>query len=171
MDKGEFYLLKGINETIYKVVIILLMCFFLGVLGFTAYEFYSGNYSEEKLFWHKFMGTMLILIMPVHMIIKKNKIKKLSQEFISVLLKRDIKHTNNKEELLDAIKKKTLKEISTIFRIDFQILVSRLKNNQITISNEDIQLKDIAKENAKDIYQLFILILTLHVKSSSPKKG
>ena len=169
MDEREFYLLKGINETVYKVVIILLMCLFLVILGFTAYEFYTGNYSEEKLFWHKFMGVMLILIMPIHMIIKKNKMKKLYQEFVNVLLKKEIKHTNNKEELLEQIKNKTLKEISGIFHIDFQTLINSLKNNQITISNEDIKLKDIAKENAKDIYQLFILILKLHVESSSPK--
>jgi len=105
------------------------------------------------------------------MIIKKNKIKKLTQEFVNVLLKKDIKHTNNKEELLEQIKRKTLEEISDMFHIDFQTLTNNLQNNQIIISKEGVKLKDIAKENSKDVYQLFILILTLHVKNSSPKKG
>lgn len=169
MDEGEFYLFKGINETVYKVVIILLMCIFLTVLGFTAYEFYTGNYTEEKLFWHKFMGVMLILIMPIHMIIKKNKIKKLTDEFINVLLKRDIKHTNNKEDLLEHIKNKSLKDISIIFNMDIESMKVFLKNNLINIKNEEETLSKIAKKNAKDIYQLFILILCLHVESSSPK--
>jgi len=171
MDTGEFCLFKGVNETVFKVVIILLMTIFLVVLGFTAYDFYTGNYTEDNLFWHKIMGVMLILIMPIHMIIKKNKIKKLTQEFVNVLLKKDIKHTNNKEELLEQIKRKTLEEISDMFHIDFQTLTNNLQNNQIIISKEGVKLKDIAKENSKDVYQLFILILTLHVKNSSPKKG
>jgi len=171
MDTGEFYLFKGINETVFKVVIILLMCIFLVALGFTAYEFYIGNYTQEKLFWHKFMGVMLILIMPIHMIIKKNKIKKLYQEFVNILLKKEIKHTNNKEELVENIKKKSLNEIADIFNIDIERMKDFLQKNHILIKGEDETLSKIAKKNSKDIYQLLILILRLHVESSSPIKG
>jgi hypothetical protein len=171
MDEGEFCVLKKINETLFKVFIILLLCIALVILGFTAFKFYNADYTQTALSWHMYMGALVLLLMPVHMIIKKNKMKKLAQEFINILLRKDIKHVNNKEELLENIKKRSIKEIADLFGVKLDTLVENLEKNHIVLSSEVQTLKDIAKENSKDMYQIFILILRLHVESSSPKKG
>jgi hypothetical protein len=171
MDEGEFCVLKKINETLFKVFIIILLCIALVILGFTASKFYNADYTQTALSWHMYMGALVLLLMPVHMIIKKNKIKKLAQEFINILLRKDIKHVNNKEELLENIKKCSIKEIADLFGVKLDTLVENLEKNHIVLSSEVQTLKDIAKENSKDMYQIFILILRLHVESSSPKKG
>ncbi len=162
-------LFKWINNTIFKVIIIVLMCLLLILLGLTAYEFNNDNYTEYTLFWHKFAGFVIVLIILIHMIIKKNKIKKLSEEFLNVLLKKEIKHKNNKEYLLIYIKNKSLKEVSFIFNIDLNNMKLFLKKNKIVLHDEGQSISKIAKTNSKDIYQLFILILKLHIESSIQK--
>lgn len=171
MDKGEFYLPQKINDTLYKVIIIVLLTLALLILGYTAYRFFRLDYTQEIISWHVAMGILVLCLMPVHMLIKKNKIKKLSQEFINLITGKDIKHINNKEELLDSIKKRSLKEIADIFGMNLESMIRALQENDINCSTQEISLKDLAKENSKDMYQIFILILRLHVESSSPKKG
>lgn len=171
MDKGEFYLFKKIDETLYKVGIILGLSVALLLLAYSAVKIYFGEIGEYTFTLHVAMGLVVFILTPLHMVIKKNKIKKLTQEFIDILSGKEINHINNKEELLESLKSKTLHELFLVFNIDKAFLLQALDEEQIEIKSENEKLKEVAKRNAKDIYQLFILILRLHVKHSSPIKG
>jgi hypothetical protein len=171
MDEGEFYLFKKMNETFYKVIIMMVLFLALSILAFTAFDFYRGEFSESKLSWHMFTGTSLLLLAFLHMLTKKNKIKKLLSEFMQIILGRDIKHTNNKKELLRSVESKSLQELGAIFRIDYQELIESLRRKKVSIQDTNRTLKEIAEDNKKDTYQLFVLILRLHVRDSSPIKG
>jgi hypothetical protein len=171
MDEGEFCLLKKMNETFYKVIIMIILFSALGILGFTAFDFYRGEFSEGKLFWHMLTGASFFVLVFFHMLTKKNKIKKLLLEFMQIIFDQDIKHTNNKEELLKSVESKSLQELGMIFRMDYQEIIESLRKKKLSIQDTNKTLKEIAKENKKDSYQLFVLILRLHVRASSPLKG
>ncbi|MFT7004276.1 MAG: hypothetical protein ACJAWW_001633 [Sulfurimonas sp.] len=154
---------KIIDETIVKVVILLSLFFLVMFLGYSGSLFHFGDFSATLMLLHKYAGFTLLGLTLVHILMKKNKVKKISEEFINLLLGKNIKHTNNKEELLEVLKKKSLEELCLLFNIKMQDLLLTLKNNNIEVSDSKEKLSKIAKANSKDLYQMLILILKEHI--------
>lgn len=169
MDQREFYLFKKIDESLLKIFVIVFLTLFLLIVAYSGLQLFLGNITQMGVYVHMSMGILVLLLMLVHMINKKNKIKKLSEEFVNILLKRNIKHLSNKEILLDEIRSKSLKEVSSNFNMETKKMIQLLALENIQINSEEDKIKEIAKNNQKDIYQFFILMLRIHMQMPSPK--
>jgi len=113
------------------------------------------------------MGITIVIFIPIHMYIKRKKIKKQVEDLIAILSGNDMKHSKNKEQILDFIKEKSIKHICQIFNMNKTKLIKSLKTKSIYISDENSKFIEIAKKNSKDVYQLFILILLTHLDINS----
>jgi len=159
---------KVIDETVVKVVVLLSLFFILLFLAYTGSLFHLGELDGTYMLLHKSAGVLLLLLTLIHIYMKRNKVKKISEEFIDLLFNRNIKHVNNKEELLEILKGKTLEELSLLFNLNMQDLLLTFKKNNIEVSDSTQKLNKIAKSNSKDLYKIFILILKEHVQKPNP---
>lgn len=159
---------KVIDETVVKVVVLLSLSFILLFLAYTGSLFHLGELDERYMLLHKIAGVLLLILTLIHIYMKRNKVKKISEEFIDLLFNRNIKHVNNKEELLEILKGKTLEELSLLFNLNMQDLLLTFKKNNIEVSDSTQKLNKIAKSNSKDLYKIFILILKEHVQKPNP---
>lgn len=159
---------KVIDETVVKVVVLLSLSFILLFLAYTGSLFHLGELDETYMLLHKIAGVLLLILTLIHIYMKRNKVKKISEEFIDLLFNRNIKHVNNKEELLEILKGKTLEELSLLFNLNMQDLLLTFKKNNIEVSDSTQKLNKIAKSNSKDLYKIFILILKEHVQKPNP---
>lgn len=155
---------KVIDETVVKVVVLLSLFFILLFLAYTGSLFHLGEFDETTMLLHKSAGVLLLLLTVIHIYMKRNKVKKISEEFIDLIFNRNIKHVNNKEELLEVLKGKTLEELSLLFNLNMQDLLLTFKKNNIEVSDSTQKLNKIAKSNSKDLYKIFILVLKEHVQ-------
>ena len=162
---------KVIDETVVKVVVLLSLFFILLFLAYTGSLFHLGEFDETYMLLHKSAGVLLIILTLIHIFMKRNKVKKISEEFIALLLNKNIRHTNNKEELLEVLKEKSLEELSLIFNLNMQDLLLTFEKNSIEVSDPTQKLNKIAKANSKDLYKIFILILKEHVQRPDLLKG
>lgn len=162
---------KVINETILKVIVLLSLFIIIIFLGFTGSLFHLGEYDELYMFLHKSAGVLLVVLTFIHILMKKNKVKKISEEFISLLFNKNVKHSSNKEELLEIIKGNSLEELALLFNIEIKNLLLTLEQNSIEVESPRQKLNKLAKSNSKDAYQIFILILKEHAHISQPLKG
>jgi hypothetical protein len=138
-------------------------------MAFLAYSgalFELEQFDVDMMLAHKYAGLLLLVLTLVHIFMKRNKVKKITEEFIALLMRKNIKHTNNKEELLELLKTKSLEEFALLFHLDIQDVVLMLEQNSIEVSDTKEKLNKIAKSNSKDLYQIFILLLKEHIKKS-----
>lgn len=153
-----------IDETILKVIVLLSLLFAVLFLAYSGGLFHLGEFDEAYMLLHKSAGVLLVILTLIHIFMKRNKVKKISEEFVDLLLNKDIKHTNNKEELLEILKEKSLEDISILFNIKIEDILLTLERNSLKVGDSKQKLNKIAKENSKDLYKVFILILKDHMK-------
>jgi len=160
--------LPHFNEIILKVIIIasiILMFIVLYVTGITFVLHYDTTYT---ILLHKLAALFIIALLSVHAWLRRCTIRKLLQESIAILLNKHIRHEDNIDFLIQNTKNSSFKELCTLFNCDVLLLQQKLSENHVNVSTVENTLKTIAKENDKDMYQILLLMIKLHVEASSP---
>jgi hypothetical protein len=156
------------NESVLKVVIIAAILVMFGTLYATGIAFVLEQHSSFILILHKLSALIIIGLLGVHAWLRRCTIRKLLQECVAILCNKQIHHEDNIDFLIRSTKNQSFHELCSLFQSDATFLQQKLLENHVKIDNVDDSLKTIAKANDKDMYQILLLIIKLHVEKNSP---
>ncbi|AXH11676.1 hypothetical protein [Halarcobacter bivalviorum] len=147
-------------EVIYKYLTIVFLIVLMFLLTYTAYEFYIGSISVDTIFIHKVAGIALLVVTLIHIIIRRKKLKKLTQEFFNIFSKnKKVTLDSDMDKLLDSLETKNLEELCTIFDLEFEELEIVFKKHKLLISSKEQTLEEIAKSNSYKTFPIIVKII------------
>lgn len=130
------------------------------ILSFTAYEFYIGSITVDSIFLHKVAGIALLVVTLIHILIRRKKLKKLTQEFFNIFSKnKKVTLDSDMDRLLDSLEPKSFLELCTIFNLSKNELNKIFSENQIRYDNENQTLKEISKINSFKTFAIVVKII------------
>ena len=158
------------NETVLKVVIIISILVMFIILYTTGIAFVLGSVSTYNVLLHKIAALMILLLLSVHAWLRRCTIRRLAQECIAILFNKHIRHEDNIDFLIHNTKNQSFTALCALFNWDVTFLQTKLLENHVNVENIENTLKTIAKSNDKDMYEIPLLMMKLHVEknSSSP---
>lgn len=157
-----------LNETILKVVIILAIILMFIILYTTGIAFVLDSYTKYNIVLHKVAALLIIGLLGVHAWLRRCTIRKLLQECIATFFNKHIHHEDNIDFLIHSTKNQSFQALCVLFNGDLSFLQQKLLENHVMIDNIEDTLKTIAKNNDKDMYQILLLMIKLHVEKNNP---
>ncbi|WP_263832135.1 hypothetical protein [Sulfurospirillum oryzae] len=157
-----------LNETVLKVVIIIAVLVMFLVLYTTGIAFVLGSYTTDNIILHKLAALIIIGLLSVHAWLRRCTIRRLLQECVAIFFNKHIHHEDNIDFIIHNTKNQTFAQLCLWFNSDISFLQQKLLENHVKIENVEDTLKTIAKYNDKDMYQIFLLMMKLHVEKNSP---
>lgn len=157
-----------LNETVLKVVIIVAIIVMFVVLYTTGIIFVLHYDTTYNLLLHKMAALVIIGLLGIHAWLRRCSIRKLFQECIAIMSNKNIRHEDNIDFLIRNTKNQSFKELCLWFHCDTSFLQQKLLDNHVNVKNVEDTLKTIAKYNDKDMYQVLLLMIKLHVEKSNP---
>ncbi len=158
------------NETILKVIIILSILVMFVILYVTGIAFVLGNQAPSTFLLHKLAALIILGLLGVHAWLRRCTIRRLAQECIAIFFNKHIRHEDNIDFLIHNTKNQPFNELCSLLHYDILFLQEKLLENHVNVKNIEDTLKTIAKYNDKDMYEILLLMMKLHVEknSSSP---
>jgi hypothetical protein len=156
------------SETFLKVIIILLMSMIILVLGVTAVAYLTGHYDPNVMTFHLIAGFLILMILPIHIYLRREKLKKLLKEFFSIITKGDSKQPCTNHAHLKTFKQRSLRELCDGLNICIDEATEFLDQKGIVIYNLENTLEKIANDNKNDPLKIFALIIENHHRSALP---
>jgi hypothetical protein len=156
------------NETVLKVIIIIAIIVMFGILYTTGIAFVLDHYSSYNLLLHKVAALVIIGLLVGHAWLRRCTIRRLIQECVAIIMNKHIRNEDNIDFLIHNIKNQSFQKLCLLFHFDVSFLQEKLLEHHINIHNNEDTLKTIAKSNDKDMYQIFLLMMKLHVEKNSP---
>lgn len=148
-------------KIVYKFVLIVLLVLSMLGLVFSAFAFLNDNYSPFIATFHKICGFTIVLVTILHIIVKKKKLIKLTNEFLDVALKRKNPSYCNMDRLIMATSNHSVESIAYRFNLNADELFELLKENKVKVKSKEQTFKEIAKLNDEKIFYAVVLILEL----------
>lgn len=146
-------------EVIYKYLTIVFLIVLMFILFFTAYEFYAGSITVDSIFLHKIAGIGLLVVTLIHILIRRKKLKKLTQEFFNIFSQnKKVTLDSDMDRLLDSLEPKTLKQVCSTFNLDIKELDEIFSQNNISYESLEQTLKEISKINS---YKTFAIVVKI----------
>lgn len=130
------------------------------ILSFTAYEFYIGSITVDSIFLHKVAGIALLVVTLIHILIRRKKLKKLTQEFFNIFSQnKNVTLDSDMDRLLDSLEPKTLKQVCDTFNLDTKELNEIFSQNNISYESLEQTLKEISKINSFKSFAIIVKII------------
>lgn len=130
------------------------------ILSFTAYEFYIGSITVDSIFLHKIAGIALLVVTLIHILIRRKKLKKLTQEFFNIFSQnKKVTLDSDMDRLLDSLEPKTLKQVCDTFSLDSKELDKIFSQNNISYESLEQTLKEISKINSYKTFAIVVKII------------
>ena len=148
------------------IIVAIIMMF--GVLYTTGIAFVLGSHAPSTFLLHKLSALIIIGLLVGHAWLRRCTIRRLWQECIAIVLNQHIKNEDNIDFLIQNTKNQSFQKLCTLINGDVAFLQQKLLENHVKIDNVENTLKTIAKSNDKDMYQVFLLMIKLHVEKNSP---
>lgn len=156
------------NENVLKVIIILAIVLMFIALYATGIAFVLGVNSPSNLMIHKVSALVMLGLLSVHAWLRRCTIRKLLQECVAIVLNKHIRHEDNIDFLIQNTKNQSFEQLCVMFNYDLSFLQEKLSENHVSVDSVENTLKTIAKRNDKDMYQVLLLMMKLHVEKNSP---
>ncbi|QIR76344.1 hypothetical protein FA592_08900 [Sulfurospirillum diekertiae] len=156
------------NETVLKVIIIVAIIVMFITLYTTGIAFVLGSYTFSNLLLHKLAALIIIGLLGVHAWLRRCTIRKLLQESIAIILNKHIRNEDNIDFLIQNTKHQSFHALCVLFHFDADFMREKLLENHIAVEKDEDTLKTIAKHNDKDMYQILLLMMKLHVEKNNP---
>ena len=107
-----------LNETVLKVVIILLILVMFVALYTTGIAFALHHQAPYILLLHKLAALVIIGLLGVHAWLRRCTIRKLYQECIAIVLNKHIRNEDNIDFLMRATKHQSFQKLCILFHDD-----------------------------------------------------
>jgi hypothetical protein len=153
-------------EILTKVIVIFFMILLIVTLWISAWISVSEHYDQRVMTFHRMAGVLFLIILPIHIYLRREKLKKLLKEFLSILITGTLKQPCTNHALLKTFKQRPLQEFCTLLKLDSECVIEFLNQKQIAVFNIEDSLEKIAKENANDALKIFAMIIENHHRST-----
>lgn len=160
-------MIKEHNETIVKVLTLLGIIISLVILYTTGIAFLFDSYTKINAILHHLAAGIIVLLFLLHIWLRRCSVKRLTQEFFDILRHKEIHNDDNKSFIIQNLKNRPFDELVTFFHWDLDYTKNALFLQDIKIQDTHDTLKSIAKQNNKDLYDIFILITKLHIEKNT----
>lgn len=154
------------SETFLKVIVILSMITLILILGITALIYLSGEYNQKIISLHRIAGTLIFTILPIHIYLRREKLKKLLKEFFSLLMRGRLKQSCTNHALLKTFKQRSLLELCDGLHIEIDEVIDFLDQKDIFVLNIKDPMEKIANDNSNDPLKIFVMIIENHLHSA-----
>ncbi|MDD2357836.1 MAG: hypothetical protein PHX13_07985 [Thiovulaceae bacterium] len=150
-------------EMFLKLTIIFFMSLFVTAIAMSAFMM-MNSYDDKVALIHESIGIIFLIVLPIHIYLRKDKLKKMILDFFSeTILHKEMSSCDN-GKLLKTLKSRALNEICEIFNIDFEDTLSMLRKKQIIVKERDQKLEEIALLNSHDSLKILGMILEQHIR-------
>lgn len=157
------------NETLIKVFTLVCIVVSLVVLYVTGTAFALDIHTKTNTILHHLAAAFIIFLFVLHTWLRRCSLRKLIQEFKDILAKKQIKNADNKSFIIQNIKNKPIKELASFFYWDMTQIENELLLHHIKIEDTSHTIKQIAQQNDKDLYDIFVLITKINIEKNIPE--
>lgn len=151
------------NEVIYKFIILLLLFILTITLTLTALMFVSGSYGLNTLYIHKLSGFIFLFVALLHILVRKDKLKKIATEFIKIITSKNRRVYINVHDIASRYSNLPLSQVLEILDIKESAIEPLFKKYDIKFKTDDL-LSEISKINKRKEISLFALLLEVKFK-------
>lgn len=134
------------------------------VLGISAY-YMSGIYSEEFLFLHKSVGVIFLIILPIHIYLRREKLKKMVLDFYAHMFEKELGCSSENHKLIKTLKHRSLKELCQKLNFDIEDTLLILGDQKIIVQNIEDDLVRISEQNRSDALKIVAIILEHKIRT------
>jgi len=156
------------NETVLNVITIIAILIMFVLLYVTGIAFVLNHATTGTLLVHKLAALIILMLLGIHAYLRHCTIRRLLQECIAIARNQHIRHEDNIGFLIHNTKNQSFQDLCAWFACDVSSLRQKLLENHVNIKNTEDTLKRIAQENNKDIFEIFLLMMKLHVEEKTP---
>ncbi|NLK65895.1 MAG: hypothetical protein GX282_00220 [Campylobacteraceae bacterium] len=146
------------NEVIYKFIILLLLFILAITITLTALMFVSGSYGLYALHIHKFSGVLFLFVMALHILTRRDKLKKITTEFIKIITSKNRRVYIDSDEIASKYSNLTLSETLQTLDIKKSDIKPLFEKYDIKFQADEL-ISEIATKNKRKEISLFALLL------------
>lgn len=151
-------------ETFLRLVIIFLMLFAIVSLGISAYNI-NGVYSAESLILHKSIAIVFMIILPIHIYLRREKLKKMFLDLYAEIFDKELKSSCRNHKLIKTLKQRSLIEVCQKLNFDIESTLEILKDQKIDVQNIEDDLQKISEQNRSDSLKIVAIILEHNIRT------
>ncbi len=152
------------NDVFLRLVIIFFMILFIFALGGSAY-FISGTSNQGMLFLHKSVGVIFLIILPMHIYLRKEKLKKMFLELYGFMFFQELDYSARNYKLIKTLKYRSLVELCNNFNFETESVVLFLKDQKIDVQNIEDNFQKISEQNASDALKIIAIVIEYHIRT------
>lgn len=151
-------------EIFLKLAIIFLMSVFVSMIALSALLMFEEEYAQSALIVHRSIGIVFLLILPVHIYLRKHKLKKMISDLILTLKSHESIQECDNHKLLKTLKSRSLKEICDSLKISIDMAIVLLNEKSIIINSAEESLERIAQQSSYDALKIVAMILENQIR-------
>lgn len=151
------------NEIFLKLIIIFFMSIFIVALGISAY-FMGVNYNEKIVYFHTGVGIIFLIILPMHIYLRKDKLKKMILDFYRTVLDKEEDSGCKNQKLLKTLKNRSLEEFCQKLHVDVEKTLIFLSQKNIAVESIEDNFQKISEQNGYDSLKIFAMIIENHMR-------
>ncbi|MBU0632197.1 cytochrome b/b6 domain-containing protein [bacterium] len=150
-------------EMFLKLAIIFLMSVFITMIALSALMMFDDEYAQNALIVHKSMGMIFLLVLPIHIYLRKHKLKKMISDLV-MRFHEPIQECDN-HKLLKTLKSRPFQEICDSVKISRDTAVLLLKEKNIIVDSVEDSLESIAQRSSYDALKIVAMILENQIRA------
>ena len=150
------------NEIALKIFIIFLMISFVLTLALSAYWM---RYNEQVALLHMGIGIVFLTILPLHIYLRREKLKKMSLDFYNMFVLEHSESSCKNNGLLRNLKLRKLSEVCKKLNLDRDATRTFLEQKNVIVADIEDTLEKISEDNAYDSLKIFAMIVENHMRT------
>ncbi|MDD2369284.1 MAG: hypothetical protein PHQ90_08280 [Sulfuricurvum sp.] len=119
----------------------------------------AGIYPFDVMRFHMGAGVLFLCVIPIHVYMMRQKLKKLSEQIVSLASMREVTSSCASQLLPHALHSKSLGEFCRFLGLDAMEVREKLQREQIMIIDMEEAIETIASKNRTDAMKIFSIML------------
>jgi hypothetical protein len=147
------------RRVILKAVTISLMLTAILTILVTIILNTTGIYIFDVMAYHMSAGILFLGVLPIHIYMMRQKLKKLSEQIVSLASTGDAISSCASQLLPNALHTKGLGEFCRFLGLDTSVVREKLKREQIMVIDMEEEIENIALKNRTNAMKIFSIML------------
>ena len=147
------------SRIVLKAVTISLMAASVLMIVTTVILNNAGLYPFDLMTYHMSAGILFLSVLPIHVYMMRQKIKKLSEQIVSLASSGEVTSSCTSQLLPNALHSKSLSEFCRFLGLDCTTVRDKLNLNGIMVISTESSIETIASANRTDAMRIFSIIL------------
>lgn len=147
------------SRILLKVLTIVLMISAVFTIIVTVVLNAIGLYPFDLMAYHMSAGILFLSVLPIHIYMMRQKLKKLSEQIISLASTGEVGSSCASQLLPNALHSKSLGEFCHFLGLDCSAVRDKLSLEGIMVISTEVSIETIASTNHTDVMRIFSIML------------